>query len=130
MNNTRRNKSGQSDDPLSPAGIPSLDDKALALQARDRVLLYTRGMGLDPLPGVEFALESLRRAVGGKEPEYPLDAAEAMRALRAVLAEHGLKPEVKAPDGGRLVSSPPLERRSMIPAPDTWSMRGRIHRRS
>lgn len=140
MNNTPSNKSGQPGGTLSPADIPPLDgkapetpppaDKALALQARDRVLLYTRGMGLEPLAGVELALESLHRAVSDREPGYPLDVAEAMRALRAVLAEHGLMPEVEAPGGGRLVCSPPLQRSPMAPAPDTWSMRGRIHRRS
>lgn len=112
-----------------PAG-----DKALALRARDRVLLYTRGMELEPLPGVELALESLRRAAGGKEPgyppEHPLDVAGAMRALRAVLAEHGLSPEVEAPGGGRLVSSPPIRRSPLAPAADTWFRRDPVHGRS
>ena len=87
-------------------------------------------MGLDPLPGVELALESLRRAVGDEERGSPvLDVAGAMQALRAILEEHGISPEVEAPDGGRLVSSPPLNRSRMVPGPDTWSLRARIRRR-
>ena len=117
---------GMAPDDAAP-GSP--DAAGLALQARDRVLLYTRGMELDPVRGVEIALESLRRAVSDREPEHPLGVAEAMRALRAVLAEHGLKPEVEAPGGGRLVSGPPLQRSPMVPASDTWSLRGRIRRR-
>ena len=47
------------------AGIGSwggdTDANSLA-RARDRVLLYTRGMGVEPLLSVELALESMRRA--------------------------------------------------------------------
>ncbi len=38
----------------------SLNSKRLF--ARDRVLLYTRGMDIEPEDGVALALESLRRA--------------------------------------------------------------------
>ncbi|MCH5277428.1 MAG: hypothetical protein J1E80_06285 [Desulfovibrionaceae bacterium] len=116
---------------LEPRPLPS-DDMSLALRARDRALLYTRGMGLEPLSGVELALESLRRAAGGTKGDSPCpwDAARVMRALWAVLEDHGLRPGVDAPDGGPLVSSPPLQRSPMVPSPDTWFPRGRIRRSS
>ncbi len=84
--------------------------------ACDRVLLYTRGLDVDPLRAVDLAREALRRA----GPEA--DTADVMDALTAVLAEPAARDAdashaLEATDGeGRpLCSWPPLNRRPMVP---------------
>lgn len=81
------------------------------MAARDRVLLYTRGMELDPLSGVELACESLRRLAAKPGPG---GVAEAMDELAGVLDEHGIRLEAHAPTGGRLACAPPIRRRCML----------------
>lgn len=99
-----------------------------------RVLLYTRGMDLDPLFGLELALQSLRRAdAGGGDRDAPLppapdrplsdgetDAAaraalvSAMGELHALLRENNIGLHITTPDGGELRSAPPMNRKPMI----------------
>lgn len=98
------------------------DANSLA-RARDRVLLYTRGMGVEPLLSVELALESMRRAAsdgtplpGGEDVADGADPATvvAMEGLRALFAERGIVPYLPDADGKLLRSMPPMNRRPMI----------------
>lgn len=77
--------------------------------ARDRVLLYTRGMNIPAETGIALALESLRR-VG---PDAGPDAV--MSELFAVLREHGHSPAIPGPEDCPLASSPPLNRTRVLP---------------
>lgn len=83
-----------------------------AARARDRVLLYTRGMAVDPVLGLELALESLRRA----ERAGPKDDGihTAMNELHALLREKGIDLEVPDERGAPLRSAPPMTRRPMV----------------
>ena len=89
------------------------DSKSLA--ARDRALLYTRGMDISPEKGVALALESLRRA----GPEA--DAGRVMGELFAVLREHDRSPIIPGlpvpPDreGEPLACVPPINRTVVLP---------------
>ncbi len=111
----------------APAGHePRCRDKAA--RTRDRVLLYARGLDLDPVLAVELALESMReaglagtRAVeadavtpfapGAEAPCLP----RAMAAMRRLLNERGGNGFVSDASGRPLVSMPPLNRRPMLP---------------
>lgn len=77
-------------------------------RSRDRVLLFLRGMDLPPLESVDLARESLSRSGPQADP------ADAMRALRALLAERGLAHSAQNSRGERLMSAPPMNRHPMI----------------
>lgn len=96
------------DSPLSPSApaTPPLDERGQ--RARDRVLLFVRGMELPPLESVDLARESLNRSGTGVPP------AEAMRVLRELLAERGLAHSLLNSRGERQLSAPPMNRHSMI----------------
>lgn len=79
-----------------------------AFAGRDRVLLYTRGMNIDPITGVSLALESLKRAGEGAAPD------KVMEELYALLRERNPSRTVKSPDGSLLTSAPPMNRRSVV----------------
>lgn len=89
----------------TPTDAPS-DERGR--RSRDRVLLYLRGMDLPPLESVDLARESLVRSGPDADP------AEAMRALRGLLAEQGLAHSAQNSRGERLLSAPPMNRRPMI----------------
>lgn len=93
------------DSSLSPAAPPP-DERGQ--RARDRVLLFVRGMDLPPLESVDLARESLNRSGTDVPP------AEAMRVLRELLAERGLAHSLLNSRGERQLSAPPMNRRPMI----------------
>ena len=76
---------------------------------RDRVLLYTRGMDVDPVHGVELALASLRRAGDGAPP------AKVMRELFDLMRTTWPTPLRHDTEGHTLSSTPPMNRRPMLP---------------
>ncbi|SBV95672.1 hypothetical protein KL86DPRO_10910 [uncultured delta proteobacterium] len=90
---------------MNQARIP--DTKSLV--ARDRVLLYTRGMDIEPEDGVALALESMRRAGRGAGPD------KVMAELFGLLRENGGPPAVAGGESLPLVCAPPLNRRTVLP---------------
>ncbi|MCC8194837.1 MAG: hypothetical protein LIP28_09360 [Deltaproteobacteria bacterium] len=88
--------------------FPALPDSK-RLAARDRVLLYTRGMDIEPEDGIRLALESMRKAGDGAGPE------KVMEELFTLLRENGRPPLIPDPDGTTLVSSPPVHRQTVLP---------------
>lgn len=100
-----------------------------AARIRDRVLLYARGLELDPVLAVELALESMReagladgdcaadtdglarRAPGAESPCLP----RVMSGMRRLLHERGGNGRVTDAKGRLLASMPPLNRRPMLP---------------
>ncbi len=89
------------------APVPELTPAQQGVSARDRVLLYTRGMDVAPLLSLELALESLRRA-------DPADPDIVMRELHSLLREHKIGQHLAGCDGAHLRSTPPMIRRPMI----------------
>ena len=87
--------------------FPPPDSARMA--TRDRVLLYTRGMDIDPEGGLALALESLRRSGHDATPE------KAMRELFALIQESGYSPLVPGENNAPLVSSPPMSRVTLLP---------------
>ncbi|MDL2316701.1 hypothetical protein LJC59_06435 [Desulfovibrio sp. OttesenSCG-928-A18] len=101
-------------------------------RARDRALLYTRGLDIDPMSSVELALESLKRAgerwenrqndtlaslPGGAAPAAeagPSPAALVMEELHALLRERQIALRFTTSDGQLLRSTPPMNRKRMI----------------
>lgn len=99
-------------------------------RARDRVLLYARGLDVDPVLSLELALESLRRSDPRREgPPDPavgnmaevrdkrgaaFEIERAMGALYELLSEKGLTPGLTDSQGEPLRSVPAMNRRSMI----------------
>lgn len=77
--------------------------------ARDRVLLYTRGMDIEPEEGVGLALESLRRAGRGAGPD------KVMEELFGLLRENGGPPVVTGSEAAPLVCAPPMNRKTVLP---------------
>lgn len=85
-----------------------MNAEARKLVARDRVLLYTRGMDIDPETGVALALESLHRAGADAGPD------KVMGELFHILREK-YHSRIMADDGKHpLASAPPLNRRAMV----------------
>ena len=82
---------------------------AQALAGRDRVLLYTRGMDIDPEEGVSLALQSLRRAGKGAAPDT------VMEELFGLLRENNRAVPLESMDGNPIASMPPLNRRRVVP---------------
>jgi hypothetical protein len=91
-----------------------------------RILQYTRGLSLGPLLCLELSLECLRRTKvshgcsnQAADPVQDFtaapDFASAMTELRRMLREKGLKATLYDQDGQPLRSSPPLNRRHMLP---------------
>ena len=96
-----------------------------------RVLLYTQGMEIDPILGLELALHSLRRsgavpapetvrtgvntASAGSSPQGEnIAPAVAMRELHALLRERNIGFRMTGRDGQKLSSAPPMRRRAML----------------
>lgn len=75
---------------------------------RDRVLLYARGMNQSPSKGVALALRSMRRA-----GEYA-PAAKVMEELFRTIQDNEVPLFVSTEDGIPIVSTPPMNRRTMI----------------
>ncbi len=99
-------------DPAEPrARTAPAPDSPPALEARDRVLLYTSGLELDPVEGVELALQSLRQS---KDASGGLQAQEAMRSLYDLLRRKGVPLEARDRRGQPLRSAPALHRSSML----------------
>ena len=89
----------------------------VSARVRDRVLLYTRGMDVEPLASVEFALKSLRRAgsrAGSRGSAAEADPAAAMAELHALLRENHIDLHLTDADGQLLRSAPPMNRRRMV----------------
>ena len=85
-----------------------MNAEAKRLAARDRVLMYTRGMDIDPETGIALALESLRRAGKNADPN------KVMRELFNLLQEKGQSQFMTGTEGRLLVCAPAMSRRSMI----------------
>lgn len=117
---------------MSTHAVEACDQAALLApssagrKARDRALLYLRGLDLPPVLSLELALEALRRTGGDAgEPDIPTIMAELHRLLR----EKGLHPEQTAEREPRLTSCPPMNRSSMIAeAMDTMLLSGLLRR--
>lgn len=90
-----------------PAHLP--DERSA--RACDRVLLYTRGMELEPLDSVDMAREALLRA--GEHPSIP----DTIQSLRTLIREKGLAHGLLDDKGERLASAPPMNRQPMIAEP-------------
>ena len=78
--------------------------------ARDRVLLYVRGLNLPPFQGLDLAVESLAKT-------GPSSTADAMDALLDVLQAHGLDRGLLDKEGKHVASVPPLNRSVMVAEP-------------
>lgn len=107
------------------------EEEAMA-RTRDRVLLYTRGLGVEPFLSLDLALESLRRADARKKDLSSPDTAatpapfseasgasvadmeRAMEALYGLLREKDICLGYVDTRGEPLRSAPPMNRRSMI----------------
>lgn len=91
--------------------------RAETARAADRVLLYARGLDLEPVSAVELALESMRRAGLAHCDENPEGPAlhEVMAEFRRLLdGRQGILCVTDA-GGTPLASMPPLSRRTMLP---------------
>ncbi|MDD2453901.1 MAG: hypothetical protein PHS90_08435 [Synergistaceae bacterium] len=74
--------------------------------ARDRVMLYIRGLDLPPSKGLRLAARSME-----EEPSSP---GEAMDALELLLDKEGLLPGLPGERGQNIPSFPPLNRSVMV----------------
>ncbi|MEA4952363.1 MAG: hypothetical protein VB107_06785 [Aminivibrio sp.] len=74
--------------------------------AGDRVLLYVRGLGIQPARGLALAARSLEEAPSSPEG--------AMDALERLLREEGFSPDLLDRGGRRISSFPPLNRTVMV----------------
>jgi len=74
--------------------------------ARDRVMLYIRGLDLPPAKGLRLAAGSLEEAPSSPE--------EAMDALEMLLSEERLLPGLPGERGQNIPSFPPLNRSVMV----------------
>ncbi len=83
--------------------------REMDLRVRDRILLYARGLDLDPKESVELALEALKRCQS-PHPSY----AEAFTCLHAILAERG-KELLQNGQIPQLQPVPDITRSSMLP---------------
>lgn len=132
----------------SSLNITALDTDTDTLQARDRVLLYTRGMDVGAVASLKLALGALRRAENidptprtaesaqaavqsveptNGTPALPVPPERVMRELFSLLHESGMTTHLQDPSGERLQSMPPLNRRYMIAEPlKTRGLRHRI----
>jgi len=85
-----------------------MNAEAKRLAARDRVLMYTRGMDIDPETGIALALESLHRA--GKNA----DPSKVMQELFDLLQEKEQSQFMAGAKGHLLACTPTMNRRSMV----------------
>lgn len=92
---------------MNPHLTPPPDPKSLI--ARDRALLYTRGMDIPPEDGVALALEGMRRAGPGAGAE------KVMEELFGILRERNTFPIITERQNSFLVSAPPINRRTVLP---------------
>lgn len=70
------------------------DDGIEWQQARDRALLYLKGLGVNPLKSLEITHEALKRAAldfasGAEPPHHPIPAV--MQALRDILSKRNME---------------------------------------
>lgn len=121
--------------PAAPSchGISILPEEqpVCSLKARDRVLLYTRGISVDPLLGAELALDALKRNSRKQRQEevvtinegpaaqthiaLPTDeVCAAVEELFALLQERDMHLPLLDKNGQPLRSTPPMNRRPMI----------------
>ncbi len=80
---------------------------AIRFAARDRILLYIRGMDIDPESGVALALEGMRKAGPDAAPD------KTMEALFGLMEQAG-PPMIHDADGRSLVCTPPLHRSVVV----------------
>ena len=92
--------------------MDSASGAASRIIARDRALLYMRGMDIDPVISVELALESLKRV--DKKTGGRAKVQEVMQELHSLLREQGISLSLAGNDGLVLESAPPMNRRTMI----------------
>ncbi len=86
-----------------------LPRREMDLRVRDRILLYARGLDLDPKESVDLALESLKRCPS-PHPSY----AEAFASLHAILKERG-KELLQDGEIPQMQPVPDIRRSSMLP---------------
>ncbi|MBP6333130.1 MAG: hypothetical protein KA342_06745 [Aminivibrio sp.] len=92
-----------------PAGRPKACSAATTPEQRaagDRVLLYVRGLGIQPARGLSLAARSLE--------ESPASPEGAMDALERLLQEEGFSPDLLDRGGHRISSFPPMNRTVMV----------------
>lgn len=82
--------------------------------ARDRVMLYLRGLEMDDMTSLELATECLRRTGENADP------GRVMAELRVLLQERGVFFHLTDPSGRQLQSYPPINRRSMVSEGVDW----------
>ena len=99
--------------PALPALAPGDPAHSVSPAVCGRLLLYVRGMEIDPVLGLELALQSLRRVAEGPPAEEG-PAPAAMRELHRLLRERKIDFRVAGRDGRDLCSAPPMRRRAMI----------------
>lgn len=88
--------------------LPTPASVSAAFAGRDRALLYTRGMGIDPVESVALVLESLTRA--GENAPPPV----VMEELFLIAREKYAKPLLYDENGAPLVSAPPMNRTHVV----------------
>lgn len=96
----------------------SPQEREKAAKIRDRVLLYARGLDIDPVLALNLALQSMRE--GGCDQSagverYTPHLAGAMSSFRRLLHAQGHSGQVVDPAGRPLRSMPPINRSSMLP---------------
>ena len=96
-----------------PADTPpqGAQPSANIFAGRDRVLLYTRGMEIDPVQGVSLALKALRLAGPGAGP------GRVMEEMFHILHNNDVMPDVRDAQGRLIASAPPMNR-SIVVADD------------
>lgn len=95
---------------MEPEHYKDCSKSAEAVRARNRVLAYLCSLGLEPVGGLELALECLRRA----ETPGPLTVENAVTEMFGLLREKGLHPEAAGPAVPASGAMPAFVRRSMI----------------
>jgi hypothetical protein len=110
----------------TPNPYPSMPDME-SLLARDRVLLYIRGMDLNTVHSAELALKSLRRAGSTiplakdgtpvPEAERQSPTVEVMDSLYTIMRDMAVPLYITDEHGKKLTCAPPMNRRAVIAQP-------------
>lgn len=96
----------------------SVKDREKAAKIRDRILLYARGLDIDPVLALDLALQSMRESIHEQSmgPEKDsLRLAEAMAEFRRLLLAREQNSQVTNAAGLPLTSMPPINRCHMLP---------------